>query len=60
MTIIHLQTEAEAMLEDPVAKRTAVAAAIGAVVAIPVPFVGPLLGAVVGAGIGYFTAPRRG
>ena len=53
-----LHLEVATMFEDPVAKRTAVAAAIGAVVAIPVPFVGPLFGAVVGAGIGYFTAKR--
>jgi len=45
------------MLEDPRAKRTAIAAAIGAVVAIPLPFIGPILGGIVGAGIGYFTAP---
>ena len=50
----------EAMFENPVAKRTAIAAGIGALVAIPVPFVGPLFGAVVGAGYGYFTANRRG
>jgi hypothetical protein len=48
------------MFEDPVAKRTAIAAAAGALIAIPVPFVGPLFGAVVGAGIGFFTAKRRG
>lgn len=47
------------MLENPVAKRTAVAALIGAVVAIPLPFVGPILGALVGGGIGYFTANQR-
>lgn len=47
------------MLENPVAKRTAVAALIGAVVAIPLPFVGPILGALVGGGIGYFTATQR-
>ncbi|HLO21158.1 MAG TPA: hypothetical protein VK192_11780 [Sphingomicrobium sp.] len=48
------------MFENPVAKRTAIAAAIGAVVAIPLTFVGPILGALVGGGIGYFTAdPRR-
>jgi hypothetical protein len=50
--------EVEAMFEDPVAKRTAIAAAIGAVIAIPVPFVGPLFGAVVGAGVGYLTAKK--
>jgi hypothetical protein len=48
------------MFEDPVAKRTAVAAAIGAVVAIPLPFVGPLFGLVVGAGIGFLSAKRGG
>ena len=48
------------MFENPVAKRTAIAAGIGALVAIPVPFVGPRFGAVVGAGYGYFTANRRG
>jgi hypothetical protein len=48
------------MFEDPVAKRTAIAAAVGAVIAIPVPFVGPLFGAVAGAGIGYLSAKRRG
>lgn len=53
-----LLMEVETMFEDPVAKRTAVAAAVGAVIAIPVPFVGPLIGAVVGAGYGYFTAKR--
>ena len=33
------------MFENPVAKRTAIAAAIGAVVAIPLPFIGPIVGA---------------
>ena len=47
------------MLESPLAKRTAIAAAIGAVVAIPLPFIGPIRGAIVGGGIGYFTAPQR-
>ena len=47
------------MLENPVAKRTAIAAAIGAVVAIPLPFVGPILGALVGGGYGYLTANKR-
>ncbi|NUT01618.1 MAG: hypothetical protein HOP96_11660 [Sphingomonas sp.] len=46
------------MLEDPRAKRTAIAAGIGALVAIPLPFIGPILGALVGGGIGYFTAPQ--
>ncbi len=46
------------MFEDPVARRTAIAAAVGAVIAIPVPFVGPLFGAVVGAGYGYISAKR--
>ena len=48
------------MLENPIAKRTAIAAAIGAVVAIPLPFIGPILGAVRGGGIGFFTAEKRG
>ena len=47
------------MLENPVHKRTAIAATIGAVVAIPLPFIGPIVGALVGGGIGYFTAPQR-
>ena len=47
------------MLENPVAKRTAIAAAIGAVVAIPLPFIGPIFGALVGGGIGFFTAGQR-
>jgi hypothetical protein len=46
------------MFENPVAKRTAIAAAIGAVIAIPLPFVGPILGALVGGGIGYFTSDQ--
>jgi hypothetical protein len=49
----------QSMFENPVAKRTAIAAAIGAVIAIPLPFVGPILGALVGGGIGYFTADRQ-
>jgi hypothetical protein len=57
--VIHLRQEVEAMFENPVAKRTAIAAAIGAVIAIPVPFVGPIFGALVGAGYGYFSAKRR-
>jgi hypothetical protein len=48
------------MFENPVAKRTAIAAAIGAVVAVPLPFVGPIIGALVGGGSGYFTANQRG
>ena len=47
------------MFENPVHKRTAIAAGIGALVAIPLPFVGPIIGAIVGGGIGYFTAPQR-
>jgi hypothetical protein len=47
------------MLDNPVAKRTAIAAGIGALIAIPLPFVGPIFGAVVGAGFGFFTANRR-
>ncbi|MBC7985571.1 MAG: hypothetical protein H7X93_02720 [Sphingomonadaceae bacterium] len=48
------------MIDNPVMKRTAIAAGIGALIAIPVPFVGPILGAIVGAGYGFFTAARRG
>ena len=48
------------MLENPVARRTAIAAAVGAVIAIPVPFIGPIAGALVGAGYGYLTAKARG
>ncbi|MFN3728020.1 MAG: hypothetical protein ACK4SZ_17145 [Allosphingosinicella sp.] len=48
------------MLDNPVAKRTAVAAGIGALIAIPVPFVGPLFGALVGGAYGFATANRRG
>ena len=48
------------MLEDPVARRTAIAAGIGALIAIPVPLVGPIIGALAGAGYGYFTANKRG
>jgi predicted PurR-regulated permease PerM len=47
------------MFENPLAKRTAIAAGIGAVVARPLPFIGPILGAIVGGGIGYFTGDRR-
>lgn len=47
------------MFENPIAKRTAIAAAVGAVIAIPVPFVGPIFGALVGAGYGYLSAKRR-
>jgi hypothetical protein len=47
------------MLENPVHKRTAIAAGIGALVAIPLPFIGPIIGALVGGGIGYFTAQQR-
>lgn len=47
------------MLENPVHKRTAIAAGIGALVAIPLPFIGPIIGAIVGGGIGFLTAPQR-
>jgi hypothetical protein len=47
------------MFENPVAKRTAIAAGIGALVAIPLPFVGPIIGAIVGGGIGFFTADQK-
>ena len=47
------------MLDNPVAKRPAIAAAIGAVVAIPLPFIGPIIGAIVGGGFGFFTADQR-
>jgi hypothetical protein len=56
--IIH-KRGGRSMLENPVAKRAAIAAAIGAVVAIPLPFIGPVVGAIVGGGIGYFTADRK-
>jgi hypothetical protein len=58
MHIIHKEGVLT-MLENPLAKRTAIAAAIGAVVAIPLPFIGPIVGALVGGGIGYFTADKR-
>ena len=47
------------MFDNPVAKRTAIAAAIGAVVAIPLPFIGPIMGALVAGGFGFFTADQR-
>lgn len=47
------------MLENPVHKRTAIAAGIGALVAIPLPFIGPIIGALVGGAYGYMTAPQR-
>lgn len=47
------------MLDNPVAKRTAIAAGVGALIAIPLPFIGPLVGAVLGAGYGYLSANRR-
>jgi len=47
------------MLENPVAKRTAIAAGIGALIAIPVPFVGPIFGALAGGAYGFLTAERR-
>ena len=55
----NTQEGALQMLENPVAKRTAIAAAIGAVVAIPLPFIGPIVGALVGGGIGFITADKR-
>lgn len=48
------------MFENPVAKRTAIAAGIGALIAIPLPFVGPVIGALVGGGYGFLSANRRG
>ncbi len=48
------------MLDNPVAKRTAIAAGIGALIAIPVPFVGPVFGALAGAAYGFARAGRRG
>lgn len=51
--------EDEAMFDNPVAKRTAIAAGIGALIAIPVPFVGPIFGALAGGAFGFFTAGRR-
>ena len=48
------------MLENPVAKKTAIWAAVGAVIAIPLPFIGPVIGALVGGGMGYVSATRRG
>jgi hypothetical protein len=59
IVIIHFPQGVMPMFENPVAKRTAIAAAIGAVVAIPLPFIGPILGALVGGGVGYLTAPQR-
>ncbi len=47
------------MLEDPVHRRTAIAAGVGALIAIPVPFVGPIFGALAGAAYGFLTANRR-
>ena len=47
------------MLEDPVARRTAISAGVGALIAIPVPFVGPIFGALAGAAYGFFTAKGR-
>ena len=48
------------MFDNPVAKRTAFAAAIGAVVAIPLPFIGPIMGALVGGGFGRPPKPMTG
>ena len=47
------------MLDNPVAKRTAIAAGIGALIAIPLPFVGPIIGGLLGAGYGFLSADRR-
>ena len=47
------------MFDNPLAKRTAIAAAIGAVVAIPLPFIGPIAGAILGGGIGLFTGDQK-
>jgi hypothetical protein len=47
------------MFENPVARRTAIAAGIGALIAIPVPFVGPIFGALAGGAYGFLTADRR-
>ena len=47
------------MFDNPVAKRTAIAAGIGALIAIPVPFVGPIFGALAGGAYGFFTAKGR-
>jgi hypothetical protein len=57
--ITNTPVRSEAMLEDPVMKRTAIAAAIGAVIAVPVPFVGPFFGAIAGAAYGYISGKRR-
>ena len=46
------------MFDNPVAKRTAIAAGIGALIAIPVPFVGPIVGGLLGAGYGFLSADR--
>jgi len=48
------------MFDNPVAKRTAIAAGIGALIAIPLPFVGPIIGGLAGGAYGFFTAERRG
>ncbi|HKR24656.1 MAG TPA: hypothetical protein VJS15_05320 [Allosphingosinicella sp.] len=47
------------MLDNPVAKRTAIAAGIGALIAIPLPFVGPIIGGLLGAGYGFLSADRQ-
>jgi hypothetical protein len=47
------------MFDNPVAKRTAIAAGIGALIAIPLPFVGPIFGALAGGAYGFLSAGRR-
>ena len=47
------------MFDNPLARRTAIAAVIGGLVAIPLPLIGPIMGAILGGGIGFFTAPQR-
>jgi hypothetical protein len=48
------------MFDNPVAKRTAIAAGLGALIAIPLPFVGPIFGALAGGAYGFLSANRRG
>jgi len=47
------------MFDNPLARRTAIAAVIGGLVAIPLPLIGPIMGAILGGGIGFLTAPQR-